>query len=284
MESPIARLKSALPELPPAARRLASIIVDKPNAIVEMSIADLARAARVSEGSVIGLCQQIGAKGFPELKIAIAREVGSSRELLHEDIVRGDDTTAVIAKIAASHRTAIVDTANVLDPKKIDRAVAILRNARRIEIYGIGTAAPIAEDAAYRFLRLGLDVRAMTDAHSQAVSAAFTGSHVATMTISHSGRTRETLTATRLAKAAGAHTICITNFGKPPLLKYCDVALFTAAVETRYRMEAMASRVAQLVVIDTIYACLALGRWEVSLAAIKQSYAILSEKRVKSSA
>jgi DNA-binding MurR/RpiR family transcriptional regulator len=59
------------------------------------------------------------------------------------------------------------------------------------------------------------------------------------------------------------------------------VALFTAAVETRYRMEAMASRVAQLVVIDTLYACLALRSWEPSLEAIERSHAILSEKRLR---
>lgn len=282
MQSPIARLKSAMPHLPPAAQRLAKLIVEQPDSITSMSIGDLARSARVSEGSVIGLCQQMGAKGFPELKIAIAREIGASRELLHEDIVRGDSTRDVIAKIAASHRTAIDDTAKVLDPAAIELAVSILRKARRIEIYGIGSAAPIAEDAAYRFLRIGLDVRAMVDSHSQAVSASFAGPNVATITISHSGRTRETLMATRLAKAAGARTICITNIGRPPLLKHCDVALFTAAVETRYRMEAMASRVAQLVVIDTLYACLALGSWEPSLKAIERSHAVLSEKRLKS--
>jgi DNA-binding MurR/RpiR family transcriptional regulator len=60
------------------------------------------------------------------------------------------------------------------------------------------------------------------------------------------------------------------------------VALFTAAVETRYRMEAMASRVAQLVVVDALYACLAIERWEPSLEAIERSHAILSEKRQKS--
>jgi DNA-binding MurR/RpiR family transcriptional regulator len=270
-----------MPELPPAARRLAGVIVQQSQTVVEMSIADLAKAASVSEGSVVGLCQQIGAKGFAELKIAIAREIGASRELLHEDVVRGDVTTDVIAKIAASHQTAIDDTAKVLDPAAVERAVGLLNNARRIEIYGIGSAAPIAEDAAYSFLRIGLDARAMVDSHSQAVSANFTGPDVATITISHSGRTRETLMATRLAKAAGAHTICITNIGKPPLLKHCDVALFTAAVETRYRMEAMASRVAQLVVIDTLYACLALRSWKPSLAAIERSHAILSEKRLK---
>lgn len=284
MHSPIARLKSALPDMPPAARRLATVILDRPDAIVEMSIGDLAKAARVSEGSVIGLCQQMGAKGFPEFKIAIAREIGTSRELLHEDIERGDDSRTVIAKIAASHRMAIEDTMKVLDPVAVDRAVALLRDARRIEVYGIGTAAPIAEDAAYRFLRLGLDARAMVDSHSQAVSAAFTGPGITTITISHSGRTRETLMATRIARSAGARTICITNFGKPPLLRYSEVALFTAAVETRYRMEAMASRVAQLVVIDSLYARLALEAWGPSLEAIERSYAVLSEKRLKSGA
>lgn len=284
MRSPIARLKSAETSMPPAARRLAGVILKRPDAIVEMSIAELAKVARVSEGSVVAFCQQLGAKGFPELKIAIAREIGSSRELLHEDIVRDDNSADVIAKIAASHRMAIEDTVKVLDPVAVDRAVEILANARRIELYGIGTAAPMAEDAAYRFLRLGLDVKAMVDSHSQAVSAACTGPDVATITISHSGRTRETLAATRLAKAAGARTICITNFGKSPLLKHCEVALYTAAVEARYRMEAMASRVAQLVVIDTLYARLAIERWDPALAAIERSYAILSEKRIKTTA
>jgi DNA-binding MurR/RpiR family transcriptional regulator len=64
-------------------------------------------------------------------------------------------------------------------------------------------------------------------------------------------------------------------------LKYCDVALFTAAVETRYRMEATASRVAQLLVVDVLYACLAIDRWEPSLKAIRRSYDVLAEKRLK---
>ena len=284
MNSVIVRLRSTVAELPPTARRIADVILKQPDRVIEMSVNELARAARASEGTVIGLCQQIGAKGFPELKIAIAREMSASRELLHENIVRGDGTADVIAKIAGSHRAAIEDTVKVLDIGAVDKAVKILRKARRIEFYGIGTAAPIAEDAAYRFLRLGLDAKAMVNSHAQAVSAAFAGPEVAAITISHSGRTRETLAATRLAKQAGAQTICITNFGKPPLLKYCDVALFTAAVETRYRMEAMASRVAQLVVIDSLYARLALERWEPSLAAIDRSYRVLAEKRIKGAA
>jgi DNA-binding MurR/RpiR family transcriptional regulator len=52
------------------------------------------------------------------------------------------------------------------------------------------------------------------------------------LTVSHSGSTHETLAATRLAKKAGASTICIANYGKSPIKSYADVLLHTMARET----------------------------------------------------
>jgi len=280
MEYLLARLKASLGQLPPTARRIAAAIIDAPDKVIRMSVSELAETAKASEGSVIGLCQQLGAKGFAELKIAIAQEIAAGQSLLHEDVVATDDSATIARKIAASHSMAIEDTIKVLDSASVDRAVALMLAADRLEFFGIGTAAPIAEDAAYRFLRLGATTKCVTDSHAQAVSAAFTGPRVATITISHSGRTRETLASTRLAKEAGASTICITNYGKSALQQYCDVVLFTAAQETKYRMEALSSRVAQMVVIDVLYARFATERWSDSLDAIKKSYDILSTKRI----
>jgi RpiR family transcriptional regulator, carbohydrate utilization regulator len=280
-EYPLARLKAMLEELPPTARRIAMFMIERPDDVLQMSASDIGSAVQASEGSVIGLCQQIGARGFAEFKIAVAKEVATSRALLHEALVPGDSTENIRAKIAASHTVAIDDTTKVLTTEAIDRAAQLLAAAERIEFFGIGTAAPIAEDAAYRFLRLGLSTKAMTDSHVQAVSAAFAGPHVATVTISHSGQTQETLQATRLAKEAGARTVCITNYGKSPLQQYCDVILFTAAHETKFRMEALSSRIAQLFVIDVLYARLAVLRWEQSLAAIQKSYNVIATKRTR---
>jgi DNA-binding MurR/RpiR family transcriptional regulator len=280
MEFPLARLKAALDQMPPTARRIAGVIIEQPDRVTKMSVSELAAAAQASEGSVIGLCQQIGASGFPELKIAIAKEVSAGRALLHEDVGPADSVSDIVKKIAGSHMLAIEDTTKVLDESAIDKAVTLMAGAQRIEFYGIGTAAPIAEDAAYRFLRLGLATKSVTDSHAQAISAAFTGPSVTTVTISHSGRTQETLTSTRLAKEAGAHTICITNYGKSPLHEFCDVAIHTAARETRYRMEALSSRIAQMVVVDILYARLAVQRWGRSLEAIRRSYDILATKRL----
>ena len=282
MDFVLARLKASLLELPPAARRIATVMTTAPEKVIRMSVSELAGIAEVSEGSVIGLCQQVIGKGFPELKIAIAQEIAAGQSLLHEDVVATDDSATIARKIGSSHALAIEDTLKVLDPAAVDRAVGFMAAAGRLEFYGVGTAAPIADDAASRFLRLGIPTKSVTDSHNQAVSAAFTGPGVATITISHSGRTRETIASTRIARQSGARTICITNYGKSPLQQHCDVVLYTAAQETKYRMEALSSRIAQMVVIDVLYARLATERWSEALAAIKLSYDILSTKRTDS--
>jgi len=280
LRNPLARLKAAADTLPPTARRIAQAIIDASEAVPTMSLADLAHRALASEGSVVQLCQQIGLSGFQELKIALARETAGPRQILHEDIVEGDDVEAAVVKIIDSDILALEETRKVLDTRAIARAVDLIVAAKRVEIYGIGTAAPIAMDAAYRLLRLGVPVSPVTDSHVQAVSAGLSGPGVVTITITHSGRTIETLTATRLAKEAGANTIVVTNYGKSPILEFAEVTLFTAARETRYRMEAMSSRIAQLAVVDVLYACVALRRWHQSLATIARAHEIVAEARI----
>ena len=155
----------------------------------------------------------------------------------------------------------------------------ILLAAQRIEIYGIGSAAPIAEDAHYRMLRIGLNCKVAVDSHVQAISASLTDPSVATLTVSHSGSTQETVLATRLAKEAGARTICITNFGKSPVQAFADVVLYTMAKETQFRTEAMTSRIAQLAIVDALIACLALANYDTAVGAIRSTFDVLSAKR-----
>ena len=100
------------------------------------------------------------------------------------------------------------------------------------------------------------------------------------ITISHSGSTIETLTATKLAKEAGATTIVVTNFGRSPLLAHADIVLNTLARETQFRTEAMTSRIAQLAIIDALIAALALADYDRAVGTIGRTFDVLSTKRV----
>lgn len=251
----------------------------QPDEIVRMSITELAEAVGVSEGSVVNFCRSIGLSGFQHLKLSLARETVQSVQFIHEDVGRDDDMETICRKVFHSGIQALRDSLSVLDPQVLARAVAAIRTAKRVEIYGIGSSAPIAEDTHYRMLRIGLDARVVTDSHIQAISASRCDPDVAVLTISHSGATHETVAATRLAKEAGARTIVITNFARSPIQAFADVVLFTMARETRFRTEAMTSRIAQLCVVDALIAALALGDYDHSTETLRQTFEVLSIKR-----
>lgn len=279
VENALGRIRIAQPKMAKSARRIAQFILEQPEEVVGMSVTELSEATGVSEGSVINFCRSIGLSGFQQMKLSLAQETVQPVQFIHEDLDRGDDMETICRKVFHSGMQALRDTLSVLDANALANAVEVVSAAKRVEIYGIGSSAPIAEDAQYRMLRIGLDVRAVTDSHIQAISASCCNPEVAVLTISHSGATHETLAATRLAREAGAKTIVITNFARSPIQAHADIVLFTMARETRFRTEAMTSRIAQLCVVDALIAALALADYDRATDVLKKSSEVLSIKR-----
>ena len=275
----IGRLTSLRPSLGDTSQRIADFIIEHAADVIHMSVTEVAERTQSSEGSVVGLCKSVGATGFQQLKISLAQDLVAPVQFIHEDLDPDDAADAVVRKIFQSNVQTLSDTQRGLDIATLERAVEALHAAKRIEVYGIGSSAPIAEDAGYRLMRIGREAKVMVDSHTQAISASLTGPDVATLTISHSGSTLETVTATRLAKEAGATTLCITNFGKSPVQAFADIVLFTVARETNFRTEAMTSRFGQLAIIDALIACLALKNYKKTGRILRETFDVLSLKR-----
>jgi DNA-binding MurR/RpiR family transcriptional regulator len=279
VDNVMTRIRVRHASLGPSTRSIADFILKNPRQVVGMSVTELAEATGASDGSVINLCRQLDLSGFQQLKLSLAQEVVQPVQFIHEDLRPSDTTPTVCRKTFHAGIQALRDTLSILDADAVDEAVRIIRAADRVEIYGIGSSAPIAEDAQYRMLRIGIDAKVVVDSHIQAISASRTGPKVAVLTISHSGATHETLAATRLAKEAGAKTIIVTNFSSSPLQAYADVKLFTMARETKFRTEAMTSRIAQLCVLDALIAALALADYDRATDTLRKTFDVLSLKR-----
>jgi len=275
----LSRIRIRQASLGPSTRSIASFVLENPGQVVGMSVTELAEATGASDGSVINFCRQLGLSGFQQFKLSLAQETVKPVQFIHEDLQQTDDATAVCRKMFHAGIEALRDTLSVLDPDAIAAAVRAIKQAERIEIYGIGSSAPIAEDAQYRMLRIGLNVKVVTDSHIQAISASLTGPGVVVLTISHSGATHETLASTRLAREAGATTIVVTNFANSPLQAFADIKLFTMSRETKFRTEAMTSRIAQLCVLDALVAAIALDDYEHSVEVLQKTFDVLSLKR-----
>jgi RpiR family carbohydrate utilization transcriptional regulator len=281
-EGILSHIRVAMDSLHPAERRVAELVVERPGTVVHLPIAEMASLAEVSEGTVIRFCNALGCSGYQALKLALAADLAQPALVLQEDIVAADAAKpAVVAqKVFASDILALQDTLKLLDPAAITRAVKAIEGCSELVFFGIGSSHAVASDAAGRFLRIGMRAYAETDAHLQVVSASLLPSTAVAIGISHSGISREPVECLELARRRRATTIAVTARHPSPLTEHADIVLLTMSTETRYREEAMASRIAQLSLLDSLYVAVAIRRPEAALDALRETSEALAPHRL----
>jgi len=155
-----------------------------------------------------------------------------------------------------------------------------LVGARRIDVYGVGASGLIALDLQQKLHRIGRVAFAWTDPHLALTSAALLTEGDVAVAISHSGTTQDTVDLLALADRNGATTVAVTNFPRSPLAELGDHVLTTAARETTFRSGAMASRLAQLTVIDCVFVGVAQRTYQETRAALDATYAAVRGRRI----
>ncbi|HHV60644.1 MAG TPA: MurR/RpiR family transcriptional regulator [Clostridiaceae bacterium] len=273
-------MRSLYPSMHESERKIADFIMKQPELAVNMTVAQLSGKAGVADSSIIRFCRKLGFNGFTELKINIAKNLKKPEELILENISREDSYPAIASKVFALSIQALEDSLKVLDPNELSKAVELLLNARRIEFYGVGTSATLAMDAYYRFMRIGLNTYAATDPHICRISASKLDSGCVAVGISHTGRTRDTVRAIEIAKEREAKTICITSYLESPIAKLADSLLLTSTSEARFMKEAVSARIAQIALLDSLYTCVAVRRYDSVVENIEQMTEILNETRL----
>lgn len=264
------KIKAAYSSLRAAEKRAADYIFQHPEEVVYLSVTELAERSGTSESTVVRMCQQAGYRGYQELKIAVAQGLVSPLQNIHEDVAEDDDVAAIIQKVFSANIQALENTRAVLSVEDLKRASEALLKADTIAVLGVGTSGPIALDCQYKMMRIGLRCQAYVDPHIQLMLVAQLAPGDALIGISHSGSSVEIVEAMTAAKARGLTTICVTGYPKSPITKASDICLYTSAVETRYRTEAMASRAAQLTITDALQVAVALHMKDSALAQIRE--------------
>jgi len=146
-------------------------------------------------------------------------------------------------------------------------------------VFGMGNSHAVAVDIQHKLMRLGFGVIALSDSHLQAISSAYLSRGDVVIAVSHSGSSRDVIEAANVAKANGARVIGISSFGRSPLSKIADVNLYTASNETKYRIVAVASRHAQMVIVDVIYTVLAMRMGPEAVRGFKRVELALEDKK-----
>lgn len=247
------RIRAALTSFTPAERRVAEAVLRDPMAVIHLSVTELAGLAETSPATVVRLCASVGLRGYQDLKIRLASESIPNDQRLLGDITAEDTVSDVAHKVMDATARAVSQASRTIDASALERIVDALIGARRVVFGAVGTSAPLALDTAYRLVTLGIDASFAADVHTQHVTARMMSKGDVFFAISHTGSTFETLATARAAKAAGATTVALTSFSRSPLTEISDLSVVAGSAETAYRVEAMASRIVHLSVLDALF-------------------------------
>lgn len=243
-----------------AERRVLDYILANPDKVIYLSVAGLADLSGVSDATVVRTCQKLGLAGYQELKVTLAQDLVTPLQNIHEEVRAEDDAAAILDKVVQSTIHTLTLTHDTVKPETLEAAACAILGARRVCIYGLGNSHAVALDLQHKLNRLGLDAAAFTDPHLQAINASYCGPEDLVFAISHSGSSRDIVDSVRIARARGARIITLTSMGVSPLQREADIALFTASQETRYRIVALSSRIAQITLVDVIYTIAAMRK------------------------
>lgn len=253
----LVKLRGSISSLKSAEKRVGEFILKDPDRISELTITEVAHGSEVAEATVVRFSRTFGFKGYQDMKIVLVRELVSPVSTIDETLREKDAPYEIFQKVFRSQIQSLEDTVSILDSEQIKKAAVKLHKAERIFLIGVGTSGPNVVDACNKFSRLGINCICHTDSHLQVMTAALLTRRDVVLAISHSGSTKDPIETLETAKNAGATTICITNNALSPITEVSDIKLLTASRETKFRNEALTSRIAQTTIINALYMVLA---------------------------
>ncbi|MFE1628157.1 MurR/RpiR family transcriptional regulator [Brevibacillus reuszeri] len=278
-------LQAILDELKPSERKVAQFILAHPEDVVKLSVQKLAELSGVSEATIIRLARSLNMKGYQELKLRIAGDLtkqtaatGSYQEIMMEGSIE-----SIMQAVSWNNVQSIQDTLSVLSNEEVKKAVDALSGARKIDVYGVGASAVIADDIRQKFSRINLWCEAYSDFHAQLTSAVNLTDKDVVIGISYSGQTEDIIQSLTEARQQGATIITLTKFGPSPVADLAHIRLFTSSVEKSIRSGAMASRIAQLNVIDILFITMVSRKQEEVIPLLEKTRLAVSRTKRSSS-
>ena len=260
-------------------QKVADSVLANAEEVIHFSVSQLAELAGVSDPSVIRFCRALGFKGFQDFKIHLAQSVVPTIRNIHESLTERADAPELVSKVFDANQAAIQSTLGTLDFDQVERTIEDLCVAGKIIFHGLGGSAVVAMDAFHKFFRIGIPCEWFDDVHMAVMAASMMKPGDVLCVISHSGASRDVVEVVEVAAATGATTIAIVSYAKSPLAKVATRTLQVSSSEIGFRFEPMASRIAQLSVIDVLSVGVSLRRSETAVSNLSKARKALARKK-----
>jgi DNA-binding MurR/RpiR family transcriptional regulator len=239
--------------------KIARFVLDSSHEARYMPITALAAACGTSLATVSRFCRELGYSNYREFQYDLATGVAQAENLTLGVFPEGSNPEAIIQRVFAVNRQSLVETESIVGRDQIIRVAQMLRRARRVFLLGNGSSAMAAQQAADRFMSLGLTAMPLNDPYLRIFATANVNRRDVLIGISHTGQNAMVVEAIQVSREKGASTVAVTNYPQSPLAKAAEVSLITAYREETMNAAVSTSIIPQLCVLECIY--FILGSW-----------------------
>ncbi|MGL5031144.1 MAG: MurR/RpiR family transcriptional regulator [Aeromonas sp.] len=245
------KITNNLEDFSKSERKVAEVILGSPQTAIHSSIATLAKMADVSEPTVNRFCRRLDTKGFPDFKLHLAQSLANGTPYVNRHVEAEDSPETYTAKIFESTMACLDVAKSSLDIAAVNRCVDILTQSKKISFFGLGASSAVARDAQNKFFRFNIPVVSFEDIVMMRMSCINGSEGDVVVLISHTGRTKALVEIATLARENEATVIGITAKDSP-LARECNLVLAMDVPEDTDVYMPMASRIAQLVLVDVL--------------------------------
>lgn len=217
--------------------------------IREFSSRNVSKMLYVSEATLSRFAQKCGYKGYREFIFNYVKELELEKK--SESIEK--DISVFTQNVKNAYQNLLQESFKILNENQIRRIASMLNSCNRVLIYGIGNSGYVAEEFQLRFMRIGMDVNAVTDSHMMKISAALAGEDTLVIAVSLSGESKEVLESMKIAEEKGASVICITASPTSSIAKECQEIIQVAAFKNLDTGTRISPQFSILIIIDVLY-------------------------------
>ena len=245
-------LRSNIEYMSAVERKIAEKILSDPKKATLSSLAELADAAEVSQGSIVNFANKFCGSGFSAMKLEIAASLTQNINQPFSAIDSSDSLEKILQKTSQSIGRALENTSAINDSDTLTAAAEMILKAKKVEIYGVFRSAVVATDLYYQVIQLGVPATFVSDVLTCALSASMLDKDSLVVAISSSGETQDVIDAVKLAKENNVPVICITAHKNSHLAKLSDVVLVASPSGSALSANDNEIRISQLAITDAL--------------------------------
>lgn len=279
MENIIDKIYAQMNKMSASDQKIGRTILENPTEVINITISQLAKKAKVSDASITRFCRNLSLSGFHELKILLAQSMGQKESESLREIPK-DDIQAALAQIEKNKINEIQSTLSHIATDKLEQILSLIEKSRIVQISAEGDTYPVAADAVYKFNQIGiLSFASGGNVETADAQTMNLNNKDCLIVISNSGESAALIKEIELAKKNKIKIISITNNPASPIALNSDYHLRTGVRQAVLQNQYYFSRVAAFTIIEALFLLL-IKRDEKRIEKIKQHEKIVSSQKI----